>query len=573
MQELTVSDVVELNQTVLNPGEPFRILDLGRLESALGNQYAPYELDEQVIASVFRSLILNHPFANGNKRTASMVLKVLANSIKKDIVLSRDELGDLVYQIASEGGSQMPVNTIANKLFGLDLDESLVEARAQSAVKSNGIFSVLKNEWIKEPVAADIPEVNERALKKELSKWVKRYNDIVRGQDILNVEIEEPVLEAVATKGLYRYEGPVYRFGRLFRDRVELETRAVSLKQAINNFLYKAADAIGYKRDKRASVDIDRDSVYEVEPEWDYEQERDVTNILCPVCGKHYLNDSGECPLCDLNDDSVLEESVETDKIEEIEDFIEDVYDLRKTSIAEEGEYGIGNLVFKELRNMGVLDSLRELKLKLKDKHLSLEGLDEHLTKTDLRKKVPEITEDTVRGWINDERGWDMTIDPDTLERADFENIPDGWIVTQNLGLDNIFDKSDYAGMTEFIKDILLEYGDKYYIGTYKMKYGKHRGMIAIDVNKIIDDTAEAIEDSLENKQESIYKFDEYIYFVHNLISRKTGKKKPYPFTREELKDYGLDKHIIRYPRENCLNIELINGVYNTDIPAHSPNK
>ena len=62
---------------------------------------------------------------------------------------------------------------------------------------------------------------------------------------------------------------------------------------------------------------------------------------------------------------------------ERINDFIEDLYDLRKESIASEGEYGLGNLVFKEFRNLGYLDNLKELRKHAKSKELSLEKLEE----------------------------------------------------------------------------------------------------------------------------------------------------------------------------------------------------
>lgn len=61
--------------------------------------------------------------------------------------------------------------------------------------------------------------------------------------------------------------------------------------------------------------------------------------------------------------------------VDKIDDFIEDVYDLRKNSIAKDGEYGLGNLVFKEFRNLGYLDNLKELKRKEIEKDLSLESL------------------------------------------------------------------------------------------------------------------------------------------------------------------------------------------------------
>ena len=161
-----------------------------------------------------------------------------------------------------------------------------------------------------------------------------------------------------------------------------------------------------------------------------------------------------------------------------------------------------------------------------------------------------------------------MTIDPDTLSKADFSNLPDGWIVTQNFGLKNLFKPTDYSGMTSFIKDILLKYGDRYYIGTYKMKFSKNRGKIAIDVNKIIKDTKEAIIDGIKNKQESIYRYDVYIFLTHNLIARKKGDKSDWPFTRDELADYELETSIVEAPIKDCMNIKLVNGLFHTDIPT-----
>lgn len=68
----------------------------------------------------------------------------------------------------------------------------------------------------------------------------------------------------------------------------------------------------------------------------------------------------------------IIENVTDVDKID---DFIEDVYDLRKNSIAKDGEYGLGNLVFKEFRNLGYLDNLKELKRKEIEKDLSLESI------------------------------------------------------------------------------------------------------------------------------------------------------------------------------------------------------
>ena len=612
MLELTVERVCEIDKNCLKPGENFRILDLNRLESALGNQWAPYPMEEQAIASVFRSLIQNHPFENGNKRTAVIAMSMMADSIGVDIVLNDTELGDLVYQLADAGGSLISVNSIANKLFGLELEEKLEEARAQSAVKSNGIFSVMNNKWIKEPVKEDIPEVDQDALNKELGKWVDRYIDIVGDKEKSLID----VLESIGDTKVYNYCGPVYRSGKVFKknwcgyaeattldravkdliehiviefnlrdyddisinrslikvgnsylseevymlksqrekmarekaiqdaiikladddikknialsydeysvfeilckelgiepnkylfdlylqriadrysfggyfkedleneiitytipnnlrqkvidelkqssslesvlnayfdnrytwlaqkpeedksaflnivdtvgdryviggqgfglklsndlfkeivDNVPLNeeqekirfyysgpvynfehvlrnpwsgyTEAVSKKQALNNLKAKFKTEFYGRPDVWKKIDLDPKCL-EVSPKLP-EDDIDWENVkskYCPECGAA-LNDAGECPNCDLGDRTALEESYEDDKITEIENYIEDIYDLRKTSIAEDGEYGIGNLVFKEIRNLGYLDNLKELKNALKSKKFSL---------------------------------------------------------------------------------------------------------------------------------------------------------------------------------------------------------
>ena len=59
----------------------------------------------------------------------------------------------------------------------------------------------------------------------------------------------------------------------------------------------------------------------------------------------------------------------------EITRFINEIYNLRRLSIMTEGEYGIGNLVFKEVRNQGLLQQLKDLLNLNTSKELSLESL------------------------------------------------------------------------------------------------------------------------------------------------------------------------------------------------------
>lgn len=70
--------------------------------------------------------------------------------------------------------------------------------------------------------------------------------------------------------------------------------------------------------------------------------------------------------------DNNINEKLNDPKIEEINNFIEDIYDLRQQGLQQEGEYSLGNLLFKEFRNMGYLDNLKDLKNELTGKDLSL---------------------------------------------------------------------------------------------------------------------------------------------------------------------------------------------------------
>ena len=58
---------------------------------------------------------------------------------------------------------------------------------------------------------------------------------------------------------------------------------------------------------------------------------------------------------------------------------VNDLYLLRRNSLSTDGEYGIGNLIFKEFRNNGWLDNLKKLSDEYKSETLTLEQLNESL--------------------------------------------------------------------------------------------------------------------------------------------------------------------------------------------------
>ena len=58
--------------------------------------------------------------------------------------------------------------------------------------------------------------------------------------------------------------------------------------------------------------------------------------------------------------------------IENIEKYIDDIYALRASGIKENGDFGLGNLVFKEIRNLGYLENLKDMKINLQNEYLSV---------------------------------------------------------------------------------------------------------------------------------------------------------------------------------------------------------
>lgn len=58
--------------------------------------------------------------------------------------------------------------------------------------------------------------------------------------------------------------------------------------------------------------------------------------------------------------------------INEIEDTIDELYLIRKNGLATDGEYGVGNQTFKELRNLGYIDNLKDKVISLRSNELSI---------------------------------------------------------------------------------------------------------------------------------------------------------------------------------------------------------
>lgn len=73
------------------------IRDIGALESSLARPYATFDQHElyatsiDKAAAVFESIIINHPFVDGNKRIAYVIMRILLMGDKLDIMASQNE--------------------------------------------------------------------------------------------------------------------------------------------------------------------------------------------------------------------------------------------------------------------------------------------------------------------------------------------------------------------------------------------------------------------------------------------------------------------------------------------------
>ena len=271
--------------------------------------------------------------------------------------------------------------------------ESIKEEKQESVVKSNGVYSILNDEWIKEPEKDIIPdvEINQEEFNKLFTEWENTYFELLKYIE----EDNETKLEEDSTNvyGLFAYKIDP-KTGRVIdtcdeMNPVEIGTREY-LSQQKKNYLDS------WNANKQGDVFkfvIKFAGVQDFREECNLEESEEL-NELYPHKGetqdefiKRFMHDDEmkkEYPtskqryavaMSYWNRKDNLKEVVHNDtsiKSEDIEKFINDLYDLRKTSIKQDGEYGLGNLVFKEFRSKGYLDNLKKLKQELVSKELSL---------------------------------------------------------------------------------------------------------------------------------------------------------------------------------------------------------
>ena len=81
--------------------------DKGGLEAALERPFSGfgdfefYSTPEQKAAALIESIVKNHPFVDGNKRTGYVLMRMLLSAYNKDIRTTEEEKYDFVINVAA----------------------------------------------------------------------------------------------------------------------------------------------------------------------------------------------------------------------------------------------------------------------------------------------------------------------------------------------------------------------------------------------------------------------------------------------------------------------------------------
>ena len=144
--ELTYEDILLINKLSLLKNEPFGVVDKNKILSALGNQYQPYPSKEEAFASVFKSLVINHGFLNGNKRTGVISLYIASKMLNNSLKINDEELCKLTYRIAGPESSKISVEDIAMKVFGdTSISDTLIKILS---IEDIIVDFVKKHSWL-----------------------------------------------------------------------------------------------------------------------------------------------------------------------------------------------------------------------------------------------------------------------------------------------------------------------------------------------------------------------------------------------------------------------------------------
>jgi death-on-curing protein len=101
-------EVLEIHQTLLDAfGGAAGVREVGLLQSAIERPFAGfgesefYKTPTEKAAAIVESIVKNHPFVDGNKRTGYVLIRLLLMQADQDLQATQDEKYDFIIGIAS----------------------------------------------------------------------------------------------------------------------------------------------------------------------------------------------------------------------------------------------------------------------------------------------------------------------------------------------------------------------------------------------------------------------------------------------------------------------------------------
>lgn len=205
------------------------------------------------------------------------------------------------------------------------------------------------------------PEVNDK-LKEIVDKFVENL-----AEDDIKIEVEDIVL--IGSNANYNYtehsdiDTHIVADMDVYKDQEDL---AIKLYDAYKRLFNNKYDPTIYGHEVELYVEPNKikansNGMYSLNTGWLKEPEQ----TAIPNIDEEKLNQLV----------AEFENKIEgANTIAKINDVIDSLYMLRQESILQDGEYGLGNQCFKEIRNMGLLQNLKDRKIELENQEMSLEN-------------------------------------------------------------------------------------------------------------------------------------------------------------------------------------------------------
>jgi death-on-curing protein len=105
---IDLQEVIEIHEVLIQAfGGGQGIRDEGLLKSAIERPFSGfgetefYPKPEEKAAAIFESIVKNHPFIDGNKRTGYVLMRLILMQFGKDLSATQDEKYSFVIEVAS----------------------------------------------------------------------------------------------------------------------------------------------------------------------------------------------------------------------------------------------------------------------------------------------------------------------------------------------------------------------------------------------------------------------------------------------------------------------------------------